>query len=78
STRLQDAGFEMSLSLTANWRPDLDALELCRQHGRDIARHWALSPLPVAEAATTPDPPDCACAAAAAADLGPMRQCSVC
>ncbi|WP_235380071.1 flavodoxin domain-containing protein, partial [Escherichia coli] len=27
STRLQDAGFEMSLSLKAKWRPDLDALE---------------------------------------------------
>jgi anaerobic nitric oxide reductase flavorubredoxin len=50
STRLQDAGFEMSLSLKAKWRPDIDALELCRQHGRDIARQWALSPLPVAEA----------------------------
>ncbi len=48
STRLQDAGFEMSLSLKAKWRPDIDALELCRQHGRDIARQWALSPLPVA------------------------------
>lgn len=34
STRLQDAGFEMSLSLKAKWRPDQDALELCREHGR--------------------------------------------
>jgi anaerobic nitric oxide reductase flavorubredoxin len=50
STRLQDAGFEMSLSLKAKWRPDLDALELCREHGREIARQWALSPLPVAAA----------------------------
>ncbi|CCJ89183.1 Anaerobic nitric oxide reductase flavorubredoxin [Cronobacter turicensis 564] len=48
STRLQDAGFEMSLSLKAKWRPDLDALEICREHGREIARAWALSPLPVA------------------------------
>lgn len=31
STRLQDAGFEMSLSLKAKWRPDQDALELCRE-----------------------------------------------
>lgn len=46
STRLQDAGFEMSLSLKAKWRPDTDALELCRQHGREIARQWALAPLP--------------------------------
>ncbi len=57
----------MSLSLKAKWRPDINALELCRQHGRDIARQWALSPLPVAEAATTPEQQDCACAAAAAA-----------
>lgn len=78
STRLQDAGFEMSLSLKAKWRPDIDALELCRQHGRDIARQWALSPLPVAEASVTPEQQDCACAAATAADLGPMMQCSVC
>ncbi|MFR0656790.1 flavodoxin domain-containing protein, partial [Pantoea sp. SIMBA_079] len=41
STRLQDAGFEMSLSLKAKWRPDQDALELCREHGREIARQWA-------------------------------------
>ena len=46
STRLQDAGFEMSMSLKAKWRPDIDALEICRQHGRDIARQWALAPLP--------------------------------
>ena len=46
STRLQDAGFEMSLSLKAKWRPDRDALELCREHGREIARQWALAPLP--------------------------------
>jgi anaerobic nitric oxide reductase flavorubredoxin len=53
STRLQDAGFEMSLSLKAKWRPDIDALEICRQHGRDIARQWALAPLP--EAANRPN-----------------------
>lgn len=77
STRLQDAGFEMSLSLKAKWRPDLDALELCRQHGRDIARQWALAPLPeaapkavAAESAPVETP--------AAADLGPCMQCSVC
>jgi len=74
STRLQDAGFEMSLSLKAKWRPDIDALEICRQHGRDIARQWALTPLPVAAAATTPDASPCA----TAADLGPSMQCSVC
>ncbi|VTM88834.1 Anaerobic nitric oxide reductase flavorubredoxin [Raoultella ornithinolytica] len=78
STRLQDAGFEMSLSLKAKWRPDLDALELCREHGREIARQWALSPLPVAAVQTAPEQENCACAAAAAADLGPSMQCSVC
>ena len=34
------------MSLKAKWRPNLDALEVCRQHGRDIARQWALAPLP--------------------------------
>jgi anaerobic nitric oxide reductase flavorubredoxin len=77
STRLQDAGFEMSLSLKAKWRPDIDALEVCRQHGRDIARQWALAPLPQA-AEPTAQQETCACAAAAAADPGPRMQCSVC
>ena len=77
STRLQDAGFEMSLSLKAKWRPDLDALELCREHGRQIARQWALSPLPASEA--QPAAPEVTpCAAPAVADLGPKMQCSVC
>lgn len=78
STRLQDAGFEMSLSLKAKWRPDLDALELCRQHGREIARQWALAPLPETIVKTATKEEECACAAAAAADLGPSMQCSVC
>jgi anaerobic nitric oxide reductase flavorubredoxin len=52
STRLQDAGFEMSMSLKAKWRPDIDALEICRQHGREIARQWALAPLPDATVKT--------------------------
>ncbi len=75
STRLQDAGFEMSLSLKAKWRPDLDALELCRQHGRDIARQWALTPLPETTQKTAPAEEITTCAAA---DLGPKMQCSVC
>lgn len=78
STRLQDAGFEMSLSLKAKWRPDLDALELCRQHGREIARQWALAPLPETSVKAATKEEECACAAAAAADLGPCMQCSVC
>jgi anaerobic nitric oxide reductase flavorubredoxin len=77
STRLQDAGFEMSLSLKAKWRPDIDALEICRQHGRDIARQWALAPLPEVAAKPTAQQETCACAAAAA-DPGPRMQCSVC
>lgn len=76
STRLQDAGFEMSVSLKAKWRPDIDALEICRQHGRNIAREWALAPLPVTVAKATPAQETCACAAAA--DPGPQMQCSVC
>ncbi|ECG6669872.1 anaerobic nitric oxide reductase flavorubredoxin [Salmonella enterica subsp. enterica serovar Weltevreden] len=75
STRLQDAGFEMSLSLKAKWRPDLDALELCRQHGRDIARQWALAPLPETTQKTAPVEET---TTSAAADLGPKMQCSVC
>ena len=78
STRLQDAGFEMSLSLKAKWRPDLDALEICRQHGRDIARQWALAPLPETAPAAAVAPEAVAEAAPAAADLGPCMQCSVC
>jgi len=77
STRLQDAGFEMSLSLKAKWRPDLDALEVCREHGREIARQWALSPLPASQAKHAA-PEATPCAAPAAADLGPKMQCSVC
>ncbi|HAI06756.1 MAG TPA: anaerobic nitric oxide reductase flavorubredoxin, partial [Pantoea sp.] len=46
ATRLQDAGFDMTIALKAKWRPDLSALEACREHGRKIAREWALSPLP--------------------------------
>ena len=78
STRLQDAGFEMSLSLKAKWRPDIDALELCRQHGREIARQWALAPLPTPLNTTPVEASACACAAKAAADSGPSMQCSVC
>lgn len=44
-TRLMDAGFDISVSLKAKWRPDGGALELCREHGRQLARQWALHPL---------------------------------
>lgn len=44
-TRLMDAGFDISLSLKAKWRPDGSALAECRAHGRQLARQWALHPL---------------------------------
>lgn len=44
-TRLMDAGFETTLALKTKWRPDGSALEICRNHGREIARQWALHPL---------------------------------
>ncbi|MFD1801480.1 anaerobic nitric oxide reductase flavorubredoxin [Mixta tenebrionis] len=90
STRLQDAGFEMSLSLKTKWRPDGKALEECREHGRNIARQWALSPLP--EKAAQPQAAAQPAAAlevavnaapesadnAAATDAGQKMICSVC
>ncbi|HAW6863103.1 TPA: anaerobic nitric oxide reductase flavorubredoxin, partial [Escherichia coli] len=75
STRLQDAGFEMSLSLKAKWRPDQDALELCREHGREIARQWALAPLPQSTVNAVVKEET---SATTTADLGPRMQCSVC
>ncbi|MFC6635857.1 rubredoxin [Microbulbifer taiwanensis] len=44
-TRLMDAGFDISISLKAKWRPDGSALAECREHGRQLARQWALHPL---------------------------------
>jgi len=44
-TRLMDSGFDISLALKMKWRPDGKALEECREHGRKIAREWALHPL---------------------------------
>lgn len=46
-TRLMDAGFDIALSLKIKWRPDASTLEECREHGRKIAREWALHPLEV-------------------------------
>lgn len=45
-TRLMDCGFETTLALKTKWRPDRDNLEVCREHGRYIARQWAHGPLP--------------------------------
>lgn len=44
-TRLMDAGFETAISLKAKWRPDGKAMLECREHGRIIAKSWALHPL---------------------------------
>ncbi|MCL1056756.1 anaerobic nitric oxide reductase flavorubredoxin [Shewanella gelidimarina] len=44
-TRLMDAGFETALSLKTKWRPDGNAMRECREHGRQIAKQWALHPL---------------------------------
>jgi len=72
STRLQDAGLEMSLSLKAKWRPDGDALDICRAHGREIAQQWALvATIDVA-------PQESVVETKSDADLGPRMQCSVC
>ena len=91
-TRLMDAGFDISLSLKAKWRPDGSALALCREHGRQLARQWALHPLeaprPITttQAAVTPAPvmpaavakaPQAASAASALDDDQSML-CTVC
>lgn len=52
-----------------------DALELCREHGREIARQWALAPLPQSTVNTVVKEETCA---TTTADLGPRMQCSVC
>ena len=44
-TRLTDAGFETVLGLKAKWKPDGKALLACREHGKEVARQWALHPL---------------------------------
>ncbi|KUI98263.1 anaerobic nitric oxide reductase flavorubredoxin [Vibrio sp. MEBiC08052] len=41
--RLTDAGFETTLSLKTKWRPDGQAMRTCREHGRQVAKLWALS-----------------------------------
>ncbi|WP_412705734.1 Anaerobic nitric oxide reductase flavorubredoxin [Aeromonas rivipollensis] len=91
-TRLMDAGFDISLSLKAKWRPDGSSLAQCREHGRQLARQWALHPLeaprPITttQAAVTPAPvmpaavakaPQAAPAAAEWDDDQPML-CTVC
>ncbi|WP_076414386.1 anaerobic nitric oxide reductase flavorubredoxin [Shewanella sp. UCD-KL12] len=43
--RLTDAGFETVFGLKAKWKPDGKALLACREHGKEVARQWALHPL---------------------------------
>ncbi|USD36087.1 anaerobic nitric oxide reductase flavorubredoxin [Ferrimonas sp. SCSIO 43195] len=43
--RLQDAGFDTAASLKVKWKPDGNALNECREHGRQLARQWALAPV---------------------------------
>ncbi|GAB7269754.1 hypothetical protein DZS_11470 [Dickeya ananatis] len=93
-TRLMDAGFETTLSLKTKWRPDGSALAICREHGREIARQWALHPLTVSpvtiDISPTPLAADtgisaeitaaspCACNSTSAPQYNGRMQCSVC
>ncbi|MDV5170309.1 anaerobic nitric oxide reductase flavorubredoxin [Photobacterium rosenbergii] len=45
-SRLTDAGFETTVGLKAKWKPDGKAMRECREHGRMIAKQWALKTLP--------------------------------
>ena len=45
-SRLTDAGFETTVGLKAKWKPDGKAMRECREHGRLIAKQWALKSLP--------------------------------
>ncbi|WP_299797355.1 anaerobic nitric oxide reductase flavorubredoxin [uncultured Shewanella sp.] len=42
--RLNDAGFETLPGLKSKWKPDGKALLECREHGKRVARQWALHP----------------------------------
>ncbi|CAJ0995235.1 Anaerobic nitric oxide reductase flavorubredoxin [Sodalis praecaptivus] len=75
-TRLMDAGFDVALSLKTQWRQDNAALEACREHGRKIARDWALHPLDEAPAGVNSELD--ARAATPAADAGVSMLCTVC
>ncbi|TKB50339.1 anaerobic nitric oxide reductase flavorubredoxin [Ferrimonas sediminicola] len=49
--RLSDAGFDTLASLKVKWKPDSRAMLACREHGRQVARQWALHPLAEAKTA---------------------------
>ena len=44
-TRLTDAGFETVIGLKTKWRPNGKAMAECREHGRQVAKKWALHDL---------------------------------
>ncbi|ATM99068.1 MULTISPECIES: anaerobic nitric oxide reductase flavorubredoxin [Proteus] len=77
-TRLMDAGFETALALKTKWRPDMQAQEICREYGREIARQWALAPLPATQSCCTTSSQPEVTTSVEAIDLGPRMQCSVC
>ncbi|MFT6987215.1 MAG: anaerobic nitric oxide reductase flavorubredoxin [Psychromonas sp.] len=64
-TRLTDAGFETIVGLKTKWKPDGKAMRECREHGRQVAKNWALQDLSkiksissakVAQVVQTPNP----------------------
>lgn len=62
------------------WRPDTDALAECREHGRKIAREWALHPLETPNLSEVDDVIALSQEKARAENqnLGISMQCSVC
>lgn len=48
--RLTDAGFFTTVGIKVKWRPDGNAIEACREHGRKVAREWALQPIEAQQA----------------------------
>lgn len=84
-TRLMDANFDISISLKVKWRPDAAVLEQCREHGRQIARQWALHPLDetIRSAPASAGPLPSTAAVQPAASLAPVDDgkcmlCTVC
>jgi len=77
-TRLMDAGFDTTLALKTQWRPDGAALEICREHGRTIARQWALHPLDAPLRQDEPRLTTQTLATSPSVDRPLKMQCSVC
>ena len=77
-TRLMDAGFDIALSLKTKWRPDGRALEECREHGRNIAREWALHTLNAIAPSAPSAAQSCGCDTEQKADASVSMVCTVC